>query len=433
MKRCLIAFLLLLLTACAGPTAAPTPSALSENALPGTATPTATPAPLQTPTPAATSTQPVATPSPTPTPETTRLVLWEALPAAQSARLDEDMAAFQQRFPHTRIERRRYDDQSTLVAAILEGRVDYDVILGTAGMAAALQRTGKIQPMSELFPPSFLDGFIGVGLDGARAGGKIWGLPDTAGFHLMLFYNTDLLDAPPTTLEELTRLAGAGGGQRYVALNSYDPLWLLPWLSGDDGWLVDAAGRPTLNAPAMTFALQTHAALHGDSPPQSYAEARDAFAAGQAAAMISGDWAIGELEQADIPWAVARLPVFGDDAQPARPLVLARYWLVGAETSGRRAEAALSFLEFVTAPERQLDWLAAFGLLPTRRSALTAPVISANPVWRTSALQMQAGRAVPLSVDADRLLSARRGPLGRFVDGELSAEEAARQMHDRLK
>lgn len=430
MKRYFFALMLVFLTACAGATRQASAPTMSGSPLPGTATPTATPAPLQTATPAATPTEPAATPSPTATPELTRLVVWDALPAAQSAKLDDDIAAFQQFFPHSLIERRQYDDQPTLVAAILEGRVDYDVILGPSGIAAALQRTGKIQPMTDLFPPSFLDGFIGVGLDGARADGKIWGLPDTVGFHLLLFYNTDLLDTPPTTLNDLTGLAAGGG----VMLNSYDPLWLLPWLFGDDGgWLVNAAGQPAINTPAMVFALQTHAALHGELSPQSYTEGRDAFVDGRAAAMINGDWAIGELEQTDIPWAVAQLPVFGEDAQPAQPLVLGRYWMVGAETTGRRAEAALSFLEFITAPERQLTWLADFGLLPTRRSALTAPTVLTNPVWRVSARQMQAGRAVPLKADTNRLLAAMRGPLAQFVDGELSAEEAARQMQDALK
>ncbi len=427
MKRCLFALLLVFLTACAGPPLAPATRPSAQN-LPPT---TATPAPLLKPVAAATPPEPPATPSPpaTATPEMTRLVVWDGLPAAQSAKLDEDIAAFQQYFPHTIIERQRYNDQTTLITAILEGRVNYDVILGASGMVFALQKTRKIQPMNELFSPGFLDGFIGVGLNSARLDGRIWGLPDTVGFHLLLFYNQDLLDAPPATLKDLAQLAADGG----LALNSYDPLWLLPWLGGDDGRLVDDAGRPNLNTPAMVSALEIHKNLRGKTPPPDYAAGRNLFAAGQAAAMINGEWAIGELENTSLPWAVAPLPVFGKDAQAARPLVLGRYWVVGAETTGRRAEAALSFLEFITAPERQLARLAAFGLLPTRRSALTAPPVLTNPVWRVSAQQMQAGRSVPLNVDVNRLLTAMRGPLEQFMAGELSAEEAARQMQEQAK
>ncbi|MFQ5576472.1 MAG: extracellular solute-binding protein [Anaerolineae bacterium] len=418
------------LAACAGPSA---PVALTPLA---TATPTrtATPAPVARPpdTPRPPESPP---PRATPTPVTTRLLLWHNLPPAQAAQLAADVAAFERQHPAAVVELHPYDDPQTLAAAIIEGRVDYDVLLGPAPLLAPLQQAGRLQPVSELFPAGFLDGFAGVTLTGAARDGQLWGLPDTAGFHLLLYFNKELLEAPPATTDELAELAAAltGGAQWGLALNSFDPLWLLPWLTGYGGQPTGPTGAPTLNSAAMVEALTLHrdwlAGEAGIAPPVSYVEARDLFNNGQAAMLIDGEWAIAELAaEAQIPWGVAPLPAVGSDAQPAAPLVLGRYWAVGAETEGRRAEAAIAFLEFITRAERQLAWTAKFGLLPTRRDALANPQILTDPVLRVSAGQMQAGSSVPLGIDVDALLDAMRAPLRQLLNGELSPEEAAQLM-----
>ena len=145
--------------------------------------------------------------------------------------------------------------------------------------------------------------------------------------------------------------------------------------------------------------------------------------------LIDGEWAIGELTQeAQIPWSVAVLPAVGEDEHPAAPLVLARYWALGADTSGRQAEAAIAFLEFITRAERQLAWTEEFGLLPTRRDALNSPPILTNPALRVSAQQLQAGKGVPLDADVVSLLNAMRQPLDLMLRGKITPQEAAAQM-----
>jgi len=319
--------------------------------------------------------------------------------------------------------------------AILAGRADYDLLLGPAALLAPLQQAGKIQAMDDLFPPSFLDGFASVTLTGVRRQGRVWGLPDTAGFHLLLFYNRERVESPPTATDELMKMAAplTGGELWGLTLNSYDPLWVLPWLAGYGGWLADDAGNPTLNSAAMVQALTLYRNWHrspgGIAPLVSHVQAEALFRSGQAAMLIDGEWALEWLPvEADFDWGAAPLPAVGETGRPTAPLVVGRYWAVGSEASGRRVEGAIAFLEFVTRPERQLAWTAQFGLLPTRRDALNAPPILTDPLLRASAGQLQAGRGVPLGVDVDALLNAMRLPLRQLLNGDLSPEEAARQM-----
>jgi ABC-type glycerol-3-phosphate transport system substrate-binding protein len=293
--------------------------------------------------------------------------------------------------------------------------------------------------MNDLFPASYLDAFANSTLTGASQSGTLWGLPDTAGFHLLLFYNRDLIDQPPATTDELADLAqGLTTGEQWgLVLNSPDPLWVLPWLWAYDGWIVDGDGSPTLNSEAMVQALTLYQSWQtGETaiaPIVSRVEARELFTRGQAAMMIDGDWAIDELTQdSQIPWGVAMLPQVSAADQPPGPLVLARYWAVSEAASGLKTEGAIAFLEFMTQPERQLAWTESFGLLPARRDALNNPMILNDPALRVSAAQLQAGRGMPLNTDPNLLLDAMRAPLEGLLNGDLSPAEAAAAMQANL-
>lgn len=401
-----------------------------------TPTPTLIALPTDTPMPTATP-----SPVPTPTPKTPQLVVWENLPPAQQAQFATETIVFQRENPTVQLVIRHYDDPAALVDGILHGRVAFNVVLGAANTIAPLQNAGLLQPMDAIFPENFADEFAAVTLTGASRQGKIWALPDTAGFHLLLFYNADVLGAPPKTLSELTTVADslADEGQTGLVMNIADPLWVLPWVSAYGGWVVDDTGHITLDTPAMVAALKTHAQLaataknrHEDLPP-AYTDARQNFLAGDAALLIDGDWMIDQLpETGSLRWAVAPLPRT-DDGGKVASLVLGRYWAVAAHADVRQTTVAAQFLQFVTDPARQLKWMQQFGVLPTRRDALTAPEVLTDAVWRVNAAQMQAGRGVPLGVDANRILDAMRQPLANFLAGEISAEAAAAAMQSAVE
>ncbi len=395
-----------------------------------TPTPTLVALPTDTPLPS-----PTPSPAPTPTRTGTPLTLWESLPPAQQVQLATDIAAFQRDNPTVKITIRHYDDPSALVDGIVNGRVDFDLILGAGNTLAPLQRAGLLQPMDAFFPPSFLDAFAGVTLTGITAEGQVWGLPDTAGFHLLLFYNRKLLASPPANITALeTAATTAPAGTVGLVMNTADPLWVLPWMGGNDGGLVDDAGAPGLDSPAMVAALGVYAQLVAitDDAPQTYAESRQKFLDGGAMMLIDGDWMLPTLRQSPaLPWAVAKLPAV-DGGLAASPLVLARYWTVGAQTSGRRAEAAIQLLEYLVSAERQLTWAAQFDTMPTRRDALNAPQLLTDATRRADAAQLQTGQSLPLGVDANRILDAMRQPLADFLAGEIDAATAAARMQENL-
>jgi arabinogalactan oligomer/maltooligosaccharide transport system substrate-binding protein len=399
--------------------------------------PTHTPAPSPSPQP--TPTLP-ALPTATSTPAPAHLVLWENLLPAQADALAADVAAFEASRPDYTLEIQHYDDAQTLIEAIGGETVEFHLALGDASLASALQAQSALEALDEQFPREFLESFASPALTGATRDGHLWGLPDTAGLHLLLFYNRDLIAVPPANTEELYTVAesftheGRGG----LAMNSYDPLWVVPWLWAYGGWLTDSDGNPTLNTPpmvnALTLYLSWQGRLTGVAPVVTYVEARDLFVSGQAAMLIDGEWAIGELKQAQgMNWGVAPLPFVGETEQPAAPLIAGRYWLMRSGLPPTQRDAAVDFLAFITAPERQLAWTSQFGLLPTRLGALSDPAILGDPVLGVSAQQMQAGRGLLLGVDANRILDAMREPLRAVLEGDMVPAEAARAMQAALE
>ncbi len=394
--------------------------------------PTEAPTSISTPRPAPTM-PPLPTVTATPAP--VRLVLWENLPPAQANALAADVDAFEEDHPNISLDVQHYDDTQALIEAIVSERVDFQLSLGDASLASGLQDSGTLDALDEGFPQEFLASFASSALTGATRDGLVWGLPDTAGLHLLLFYNRDLVALPPTNSKELYAVAETftDDGRWGLAMNSYDPLWVVPWLWAYGGWLTDSDGNPSLNTPpminALTLYLSWHGRLTGVAPVATYVEARELFEAGQVAMLIDGAWAIGELSQIEaVNWAVAPLPVVGETQQPAAPLVLGRYWLMRSGLPGTERDAALDFLTFITTPERQLEWTDQFGVLPTRLEALKDPAILNDPLLSVSAQQMQAGQGLSLGVDANRILDAMREPLRAVLEGDMVPEEAARAM-----
>jgi arabinogalactan oligomer/maltooligosaccharide transport system substrate-binding protein len=444
----LVIGLLVALTACQAPTPPPSPTPWPTDTLTpisATATPEPTVTSTLTPTP-------TPEPLPSPTPPETTIVIWENLSPAQAEALAEEIKAFEGEFPQFKVSRQHFDSPENFMTPLMAGAIDFDVVLAPPVLLGSLWATEQIAPMSDFFPPGFIDGFASVTLQGASRDQKLWGVPDTAGFHLLLIYNREVIDTPPANTDELFELAQSSlsrpGGARWgLGLNSFDPLWLVPWLTAYGGWLTDETGQPTLNTPAMEAAIELYLSWLGRSasqesdqeaiaPVATLEESRSLFLEGEVAMLIDGEWAIVELAQTDkIKWGVAPLPdvsLIGAESEPAAPLVLARYWGISRSVSGNKALAAAAFVEYMTRPERQLDLMAQFGLLPTRRQALNDLSIINEPTLRVSAAQMQAGRMIPLGTNANTILNAMRDPLQNAIEGKLTPTEAAEMMQQNV-
>lgn len=169
-----------------------------------------------------------------------------------------------------------------------------------------------------------------------------------------------------------------------------------------------------------------HHPRRGIAPLTTHHTARRMFMEGQAAMLVDGDWALGELEQEPtLDWAAATLPMVDTPDCTATPLVAGRFWMVRRNLLLAVQRAAADWLRYVFAPERQVRWALCFDVLPTHREALQDIRILSDPHLRVSVQQMQVGRALPLGIDANYVLEAMRDPLRAVLDGNIIPDEAA--------
>jgi len=389
------------------------------------------------------SVEPPLQPSPTvepSAPEPSHLGLWEGFDPAQQDWLKREIAAFQEANPSITVEVLHYASSDELIEAVRGGEREFDLAIGHAALVESLRAEGFIRPVGDVFEGDFLEGFAQPSVEGASRGDEIWGVPFSAGLHLLLYYNKELVEEPPKDTATLIVMAQElTSRDRYgLAMNYRDPLWLVPWLSGFGGWLVDEEGQPTLDTAAMVEALRFLHELkfeYGVLPPEAdYDLADGLFREGKAAMFVNGHWALaGYQEIEDLKWGVAPLPMVTETGLIPSPLVAGQYFVIGSNVSGQELETAKSLVEYMTASQRQLEWMRQFDTLPANKEALDDESVQSDPLGQVSVAQMLAGRGASLESNPTMLSEAMREPLEAVMADQMTPTEAARQMQERAE
>lgn len=396
--------------------------------------PSPVPVPSAEPSPQPSSTGESSTPEPSP------LVLWEGFDPVQGEWLKGEIAAFQKANPDITVEVHHYASGDEFIERVKGGEAEFDLAIGHAALAGSLMAEGLIRPVGGVFEQGFLDGFAQPSVEGISRGDEIWGVPLSAGLHLLLYYNKELVEEPPQDTATMIVVAQElTGEERYgLAMNYRDPLWLLPWLCGFGGWLVDEDGQPTLDTAAMVEALRFLHELKFEYrvlPPEAdYDRADELFQEGKAAMLVNGHWALaGYREREDLKWGVVPLPTVTETGLTPSPLVTGHYFVIGSDVPEQKLEAVRLLVEYMTASQRQLEWMRQFDTLPTNKGALNDESVHSDPLWQVSVAQMLAGRGASLGSNPTMLLEAMREPLAAVMADLMTPTEAARQMQERAE
>jgi arabinogalactan oligomer/maltooligosaccharide transport system substrate-binding protein len=373
-------------------------------------------------------------------PEPLHLGLWESFDPAQEEWLKEEIAAYQQAKPSITVEVLHYASGKELVERVRGGEAEFDLAIGHAALVESLWAEGLIRPVGDVFEGSLLDEFAPPSVEGVSRGDEIWGVPFSAGLHFLLYYNKELVEEPPQDTATLIVMAQElTDGERYgLAMNYRDPLWLVPWLSGFGGWLVDEDGQPTLDTAAMVEALRFLHDLkfeYGVLPPEAdYDLADGLFREGKAAMLVNGHWALaGYREVEDLEWGVAPLPTVTETGLAPSPLVMGQYLVIGSDVSEQKLEAVRLLAEYMTSSQRQLEYMRQFDTLPTHKAVLYDESVHSDPLLQISVAQMLAGRGASLGSNPTTLLEAMREPQEAVMADQMTPTEAARQMQERAE
>ncbi len=216
------------------------------------------------------------------------------------------------------------DIRSAVITAAPAGEGP-DIFIGVHDWLGALIESGLVTPL-DLGDKT--GEFVGSALEAfTYTDGQLYGVP-YATENLGFFYNTDLVETPPTTWDEMLeigRTLQAAGTVQYAIAIGGDPGYnSLPMQTAFGGYVfgVDANGawNPDdvgLDGEGMIAAVTwMKAAVDEGLMPDTtdYETAHSMFETGQIPFLMAGPWALDRIRASGVPYAVAN--AFPDNGAP---------------------------------------------------------------------------------------------------------------------
>lgn len=335
--------------------------------------------------------------------QTVTITYWQYYYESKVKLMDELIQKFEAANPGIKVEQVTfpYESYNQKVAASIPAGEGPDVINLFYGWLPMYVKAGYLQelPVTDFNKAFFEKNFYPFVADSVDFGGKYYSVP-TAVRTLALIWNKKLFkeagldpNVPPKTLEELEVFA--------KKLSKYDGqgnliqagLAMQPTGQGHN-WLREVLFRQFGNTPySSDYRKVTYADANGVAAFKWYIDrivkdkvgypnfATDdvtAFKAGKAAMNIDGSFRIATLNAVkDLEWGVSELPSYKGVKSN-----YASFWThaIVSGTSGKKLDASIKFLKYITSPEVQVLWLQRVGELPATPSLSESykndPVIS---------------------------------------------------------
>jgi multiple sugar transport system substrate-binding protein len=299
-----------------------------------------------------------------------------------------------------------------------------------AAMDALEPLDGRAASSTNARPDAFFPG----SLQTCRVDGALYGVPwyvDTR----VLFYRKDLLAAVgypdgPSTWEELTAAARklstrrtADGRRAYgisLGARSWTDLLMAVWQNGGDPL------RPT--SPAFFGAVQHYIGFFRDNltPTKEAADVDlfHAFKTGYLPMFVSGPWMLElirkELPELDGRWGVAMLP-----GKKSRTSFVGGSNLVVFKAS-KQKDRAWQFLEFMSDPANQVEWMKSTTDLPSVQVAWKDPYFSDKPLVQVFGRQLFDTASPPTVPEWEQIASAMDDTMERVVLDPAQTEDTIR-------
>jgi arabinogalactan oligomer/maltooligosaccharide transport system substrate-binding protein len=274
-------------------------------------------------------------------------------------------------------------------AAALAGSGGPDLIWAPGDQVGPYTTAGLIQVTDEMVDHKL---FIPAVDSVTVVDGKNYGVPLTAGNHLMLFYNKKLVEKAPESFADLVTVSKElqtknASVDKFTpfAMNQTESFWVFPVAHGFGATeFAEDAKTPTLDTEAWVKTYQLFYDLkYTDKvvPAEcDYDCADGGFKNGTAAMIINGDWALGGDKGyvatlgKDLGIATWPKVEVGADSKltgiPA-PFIAGKYLMVPNTTKGDKLTTASGFVKFLTTDDPAvLGWTVPAGRIPALLSAL---------------------------------------------------------------
>jgi maltose-binding protein MalE len=374
---------------------------------------------------------------------TVELVIWEQKDPVEQVVLNRQLDAYMADHPGVNVSTVHFETDllhSQFQTATLAGGGP-DLVYGPSDKIGPYSVMRLIMPLEDIYDAAFFGLFEKSSL--ATLEGHIYAVPDQIGNHLMLIYNRAMVQSEPKDTDEWIELCGKltvdengdGMPETYgVVFNSVEPFWLVPFLGGFGGWVMDGAYAPTLDTPEMARALTFMADLrnrHRILPKECNYELSDTmFKKGQAAFIINGPWSLKAYIEAGMDIGVMALPVITETGRYPAPMVSSKGYSINVNVRDEKLPAVKDLLVYLTSEKIQREITSELKILPAISGLFNDEVLLSDPVLRGSMEQARHGQPMPSVPEMRAIWDAMRPFYQSVMGGKLDPAEAARGMQE---
>ncbi|PJE28811.1 carbohydrate ABC transporter substrate-binding protein, CUT1 family [Pseudooceanicola antarcticus] len=277
--------------------------------------------------------------------------------------------------------------------------------------------------------------------------GQQWGVP-VAFSTKALYWNKDLFaeagldpETPPATWDDVIAAAKAvtentdAAGFGLVAKTFDNTMHqFLHWVYTNNGQVIDDEGNIVLDSPEVLAALEAYKTLvpYSEEGPTAYEqnEVRAIFLDGGVSMIHASIGAVSRLQDTDINWGVANLPL-GPEAKGPGTLLITDSLAVFSGTGVE--EQAISLAKFLTAPAAQEEYDLNAGLTPLRPSPTIDALVEEKPYWAPYIEGIEYGGPEPLFTDYRAFQNIMIEMVQSVVTGDAEPAEALAKADAELK
>ncbi len=373
-----------------------------------------------------------------------RIVIWSALRPVERALLQQKLDEFGRRYPDYEFSQMFYQTEELRTNFIISALAGEGPALlhCPSDFIGPLSELEVIKPLENTFNQQFLDSFLVEPFPAnTNFHGHLFQIADRVGNHLCLVYNKDLVASPPQTISELVKMGetlvkdadGDGSPDNYaLAWNFIEPFFVVPFIGGYGGWIIDDKDRPTLDTPAVAKAAQLIHDLaykYKIIPRECDYETANALFLDQRVAMIiNGPWSWGTYLAHGINMGIARIPKIDETGLWPTPMVSPLGYVFNANLEGEKLKITTELVHYLTSSKVEIDFSKQFGTIPSRKDALQSPEVQNNELLRNAYDQMLVGKPMPVVTELRWIWDAMRPAYQGIFNNQISPREAGVEM-----
>jgi maltose-binding protein MalE len=338
------------------------------------------------------------------------LILWHALRGTDHQNLKADLAQFEAntgllvtalQLPHNAF-------ANKLQVSIPRGNGP-DLFIGPHDRIGDWAEAGHLEPLSFWIKAYNYQQFMRTPIEAFTYRQQLYGLPLSCKA-LALFYNPQLINTPPQTIDELkVQMKALSALSSTISQKKRTKIWGLAYPEMDSlyfhaPWLHAFGGRALregvveVNSNAMRQSIELIKGLRDQKliPPEvDGALSSDLFRRGQLAFLINGPWFMAELSDFDpTRWAVAKLPKLTHDGEMLRPYLSVEGVMVSSRA--RQTKNAWRLATYLASPEVAKHRLLRGELIAYHKEVIPSSKSLATNPWHM-VFQTQIQESIPLS------------------------------------